>query len=207
MDASRMKRISRAVPLRIPTPTMAANALARYITRPLRYQVLLRCPQRSIHSTAARQLSIPSSISVTHDALVQKKKGKTTIDDLFSEDAFADDELIKDSSPVFSAKASSAQEQPSSSLPSEEKVGKRRKRRALPPAVRLERFNNLLSFMEPRIGRNPSAPLPLVRKRSWLTLLDLAANNEQMQKIVDLFPTYRNGKGAFPESFSDDFTR
>lgn len=92
---------------------------------------------------------------------------------------------------------------PSTPLPNTEG----RKRRVLSPAVRLERFDNLLSFIGPRIGRNPTMQKPLVRKRSWLGLLDLAANKDEMQRIIDLFPKYKDGQGEFPETFADDFTR
>jgi len=139
---------------------------------------------------------------------VQRKKGKAAIaDDLFSDDSLLEDELIKDLSPVFSAKAPSEQVQdstvPSTPLPKTEG----RKRPVLPPAVRLERFDTLLRFMGPRIGRNPTMQKPLVKKRSWLVLLDLAANKDEIQKIIDLFPKYKDGKGEFPKNFADDFSR
>src|SRR5260221_231227 len=118
-----------------------------------------------------------------------------------------EDWLIKDSLPVLSAEAPSEQVRdstvPSTPLPNTEG----RKRHGLPPAVRLERFDNLLSFMGPRIGRNPIMQKPLMRKRSWLRLLDLAANKDGMQRIIDLFPKYKDGQGEFPETFADDFTR
>lgn len=36
-------------------------------------------------------------------------------------------------------------------------------------------------------------------------MLDLAATEEQVQRIVDLFPAYKNGAGEFPNGFSEAF--
>ena len=88
-------------------------------------------------------------------------------------------------------------------MPKNEEI-KGRKRRVLPHAVKLERFNNLLSFMDPRIGKRLTIQRPLMRRRSWLTLLDVTADKDQMQKVVDLFP---NARGEFPESYALAFTR
>lgn len=113
-------------------------------------------------------------------SLVHKKKADSTlIHDLFTEDAF-----VQKSSPPATAKASPVQH-------------------VLPSAVRLEQFNKLLSFMEPRVGRKPTLHTPLVRKRSWLTLLELVADKPQMQRLVDLF----HANAEYPETFADAFTR
>lgn len=73
--------------------------------------------------------------------------------------------------------------------------------------MRLERLNKLLSFVERRIGRKPAVETPLVRKRSWLTMLDLAANEEEMKRVVELFPKYKESESEFPDCFAEAFVR
>ena len=138
-----------------------------------------------------------------------KRKGKVIVDDLFSEDTFVEEELVKGSSTVYTAKPSSPapslQPETLSSQLQQATIRKPKKRLALSPSVRLERLNGLLSFTERRIGRVPELATPLVRRRSWLNMLDLVASEEQMQRIVDLFPAYKNGAGEFPIGFAEAF--
>jgi len=138
-----------------------------------------------------------------------KKKGKVVVDDLFSEDTFVEEELVKGSSTVYTAQPSSpapsVQPEVLSSHLQQATTRKPKKRLALSPSVRLERLNGLLSFTERRIGRVPELATPLVRRRSWLNMLDLVASEEQMQRIVDLFPAYKNGAGEFPIGFAEAF--
>ena len=138
-----------------------------------------------------------------------KRKGKVIVDDLFSEDTFVEEDLVKGSSALYTAKPSSpapsVQPEALSSQLQQATTRKPRKRLALSPSVRLERLNGLLSFTERRIGRVPELATPLIRRRSWLNMLDLVANEEQMQRVVDLFPAYKNGAGEFPIGFAEAF--
>jgi hypothetical protein len=150
-------------------------------------------------------------------ALVQKKKRNFAGDDLFSENSLVEEEeLFKDSPTTFTAKATlsfatqtqlSSEQSPSSSQTHEKTTAKAKKRHSLPPAMRLERLNKLLSFVERRIGRRPAVETPLVRKRSWLTMLDFAANEEEMKRIVELFPKHKESDWEFPDCFAEAFVR
>jgi len=139
-----------------------------------------------------------------------KRKGKVIVDDLFSKDTFVEEELVKGSSALYTAKPSSpapsVQPEALSSQLQQATTRKPKKRLALSPSVRLERLNGLLSFTERQIGRVPELATLLVRRRSWLNMLDLVANEEQMQRVVDLFPAYKNGAGEFPIGFAEAFT-
>ena len=123
-----------------------------------------------------------------------------------------EEELFKDSPTTFTARttpsfATQSSEPSPSSSQTEETTAKAKKRHSLPPAMRIERLNKLLSFVEQRIGRRPAVEIPLVRKRSWLTMLDLAANEEEMKRIVELFPKHRESEWEFPDSFAEAFVR
>lgn len=142
--------------------------------------------------------------------VVQKKMKRIVDDDLFSENSLVEEELFKDSHSTSFANVPPSQLQPTfeqSSSQSHEKIAKAKKRHKLPPAVRLERFNNLLSFIERRIGRRPEVETPLVRKRSWLTMMNLAANEDDLKRIVDIFPKYKESKAEFPDGFAVAFVR
>ncbi|KAJ7171667.1 hypothetical protein C8R43DRAFT_1120053 [Mycena crocata] len=74
------------------------------------------------------------------------------------------------------------------------KSTKRTDGRGLSPGARLHRFNKLVNFMKPRIGRHPTQKTPLVRKSAFPQLLQLATNPVQMRKITDLMALWKEGR-------------
>lgn len=135
---------------------------------------------------------------------VQKKKSKVEIEDLFAEDAHVE-ELVKPSVPSATPIASTSTLN-TTSLPSETPTHQPKKKR-LSPEKRLERFNKLSEFVAPRLGRRPHVAAPLVRNSAWVNLVGLAANEEQLSKVVDMLPGWKESGRQFDETFSELFVR
>ncbi|KAF8960433.1 hypothetical protein BDZ97DRAFT_1665763 [Flammula alnicola] len=140
---------------------------------------------------------------------VLKKKGKADIEDLFTDDAFVEEDLIKD----VAAKTAVEPPQPASSASAKEgetaakKSAKAKKTKKLDPAVRRERFEKHIQFIEPRVGRKPTVKDARIRKRMFVTLLDLAASEDELRKIVALIPRYKEVGGELIDSFAEAFVR
>ncbi|CAA7268664.1 unnamed protein product [Cyclocybe aegerita] len=180
-------------------PTMS-TLLTRHACRALRAQAQAFLPARSrtIHATAT----------------LQKKKGKTIIDDLFEDDAFSPDALSAASTTTTSTTSPTS----TASLTSNTPAGTTQKSTAfkrlkLPPTERARRFSAELAFVEPRIGRSPTVKTPHIRKRVWFGLLDLAQSEEELRRVVGLWPAYVAGRerererGVYPEGLAGDFVR
>ena len=91
----------------------------------------------------------------------------------FDDFAFEDDELV--------------------SIPAEESTAKGKQvktgqRGSLTPEQRQARFNELLDFVKAHIGRQPTTDDPKqVRTSAWTHLIQLAASEEQLRKVADIF--------------------
>lgn len=135
---------------------------------------------------------------------MSKKKSKAVIEDLFGDDAFLEQDLIKDeSAPTPKA----VKKVPSTAATSTFKKISIAEQGRLSPEKLAERFEATVKYMEPRIGRKPSVAHPLVRKRAFLTLLDLARSEEHVRKIMELVPRFREARGDLHPDFAVDFTR
>ena len=138
---------------------------------------------------------------------MSKKKSNAVTEDLFGDDAFVEEDLIKDTSapaakpPVAMKKQAS---EPSTRTTPKLSVAEQKR---LSPEELTERFEAAVKFMEPRIGRRPSVTHPHVRKRAFLTLLDLARSEEHLRKIIELIPRFREARGDIHPDFAVDFTR
>jgi len=74
-------------------------------------------------------------------------------------------------------------------------------------ARRQAKFDELLAFMEPRLGKTPSKKLPLIRTSAWSDLFSLATTKEQMEAVVGLMPQWQATGRVFKESNSELFIR
>jgi len=137
---------------------------------------------------------------------VNKKKSNVVIEDLFGDDAFLEGDLIKDET-TTAAKSLDPKKKAVSLTTRVQKKIPLAIRRKLSPEELTKRFEATVKHMEPRIGRNPSVAHPLVRKRTFLTLLDIARSEEHVRKILDLIPRYREARGDLHPSFAVAFTR
>ncbi|KAF4582407.1 hypothetical protein EYR38_002527 [Pleurotus pulmonarius] len=117
----------------------------------------------------------------------QKKKAKVEIDDLFAE--------IE--SPV-------AQSASSNTAP---KTHGRLKKRGLTSAARVEHFNQLVGFVSPRLGKKPEVKTPRVRKSAWAHLVGLASTQDQLEKVVELLPKWKDMGCEFGDKFGDLIAR
>ena len=133
-----------------------------------------------------------------------KKKKTQDVVDLF-EDVGETGELFKDapiqphpaSETVNSQKLAAASATPPQPQPS--------KKNKLSPEARRERFDKLLDFVKPRLGRKPEIKLPQVRTSAWTNLVDLATTEEQLRELAGLFPSWTARGRKFDSQFSELF--
>lgn len=79
---------------------------------------------------------------------------------------------------------------------------------AMPASARRQaKFDELLAFMKPRLGKTPSKKLPLIRTSAWSDLFSLATTKEQMEAIVELMPQWQATGRVFKDSNSELFIR
>jgi hypothetical protein len=140
---------------------------------------------------------------------VQKKRSRVEIEDLFAEEIH-DPETTKAESlssmaaPVASTSTLNATTSASIAAMTPTNLPKKKK---LSPEVRLERFDNISKFVIPRLGRRPAVTAPLVRKSAWVHLVGLATNEEQLSKVVDMLPGWKESGHKFDATFSELFVR
>jgi len=79
---------------------------------------------------------------------------------------------------------------------------------AIPASARRQaKFDELLVFMKPRLGKTPSKKLPLIRTGAWSDLFSLATTKEQMEAVVELMPQWQASGRVFKDSNSELFIR
>lgn len=61
--------------------------------------------------------------------------------------------------------------------------------------------------MEPRLGRNPSIHRPLIRKTTWIRVLGHCQTEEQLKKVMEMIPLWRDMGHDFDTTFSHAFIR
>ncbi|KAJ7711569.1 hypothetical protein B0H16DRAFT_1628041 [Mycena metata] len=163
-------------------------------------------------------------LHTTPVALAKKKKGKAVHDDFF------DDEeqwgVVEDLIP--SAPLPKAPPKPTpivastSTAPTTPAIPKKAR---LSPGERRHRFETLIQFVQPRIGRHPTKKTPLVRRTVFPQLINLTTTPEQLRAVTELMVPWKEGrlgtqgkarfgpdgqpKGAFPfaEATSELFAR
>jgi len=138
---------------------------------------------------------------------VSKKKSNAVTEDLFGDDVFVEEDLIKDTSaPAAKPQVGMKKLASEPSTRTTPKVSVAEQKR-LSPEKLSERFEAAVKYMEPRIGRRPTVTHPVVRKRAFLTLLDLARSEEHLRKIMELIPRFQEARGELHSDFAVDFTR
>jgi hypothetical protein len=70
---------------------------------------------------------------------------------------------------------------------------------------RVTRFNDLYSFVTLHIGRRPAMKDAQVRNSAWSQLFELAASQEQLEKVVELMPKWQDGRREFNRNNSELF--
>jgi hypothetical protein len=71
-------------------------------------------------------------------------------------------------------------------------------KRKLSPEERNERFEALLKHVGDRIGAQPAVKDALqIRKTAWSRLLELATTQEQLERVVELMPRWRQMQRDF----------
>jgi len=68
-------------------------------------------------------------------------------------------------------------------------------------------LNKNIAFVKPRLGSSPAQTHPMIRSRTWLTMIQLAKDGEDMRQVVDLIPIACEGGGVLPGRFAQEFVR
>ncbi|KAF5383060.1 hypothetical protein D9615_004823 [Tricholomella constricta] len=160
------------------------------------------------HAASSLRFARPTNVSCSRRAIhltpvVQKKKATVEIEDLFSEEVAED--LIK-AEPTPQTKSSGVVKASGSTSKPAETV-KVSKRRRLSDKSRVARFNQICEFITPRLGRKPVVKMPMVRRSAWVQLVQLATTEEQLTKITDMFPGWKESGNQFDAAFSEFFVR
>jgi len=166
----------------------------------------------SLKCFSSRSSSLSGRRAIHSTSVVHKKAPKVDIEDLFGDetafepDLFAEPEnTITQNDSTTNAKGSSTSTDPI--VEGSSTTAKRHVSAPSDPFKRSALLNKHINFMKPRLGSSPSKKLPEIRSRTWLTLIQLAKNGEDMTKIVDLIPMLHEGGGALPTLFAEEFVR
>ncbi|KAF9447557.1 hypothetical protein P691DRAFT_706540 [Macrolepiota fuliginosa MF-IS2] len=81
------------------------------------------------------------------------------------------------------------------------------KRKPLSPEKRTKLLEENILFLEPRLGRRPELKRPKIRKATWARTLGACQTEEELRKVVKLFPSWRDMGNNFEGSFSEIFVR
>lgn len=138
------------------------------------------------------------------DEVYKKKQPRDVVADLF-EDVGETGELFKDepmpsqpaSESVILQKLAAAASTPPQPQPS--------MKNKLLPEARRERYDKLLDFVKPRLGRKPEIKMPQVRTSAWTNLVNLATTEEQLRELAGLFPSWTAAGRKFDSQFSELF--
>ncbi|KAG6884139.1 hypothetical protein C0993_000999 [Termitomyces sp. T159_Od127] len=144
-------------------------------------------------------------------SVLKKKVAAVEIEDLFSDNAVEDlipSEPVTQKKPfhVAEAAAKTAPEASSSKDTSVVKT-KERKYRRLSVEDRAARFNQIVSFVTPRLGRKPTLKMPIVRNAAWQHLVQLAKTEQQLETVVGLLPGWAEAGRKLDDTFSELFVR
>jgi len=135
---------------------------------------------------------------------VHKKQAKVDIEDLFG------DEMVSSSEhhDLFAEPTAVDDKTSTSTGPTEQRSSRRVS--SSNPFKRSALLNKQIGFMKPRLGSSPLETEPKIRSRTWLTMMQLAKDGEDMKKVVDLLPMLHAGGGggsALPSLFAEEFVR
>ena len=140
---------------------------------------------------------------------MHKKTPKVDIEDLFGDEISYEPDLFTetDKTPTQNV-TTKAKGTSTSSAPMES--SRTVKRRVSAPSDALKQSAMLkehINLMETRLGSSPSKIRPKIRSRTWLTMIQLVKNGEDMTKVVNLIPKFHEGGGALPNLFAEEFVR
>lgn len=96
---------------------------------------------------------------------------------------------------------------PSTSEASAPKGRYKIKRKPLSSETKTSRFQENISFLEPRLGRRPEVKLPRIRKTTWIRTLGVCQSEEELRKVMALLPLWRDMGNNFDAAFSEAFIR
>ncbi len=64
-----------------------------------------------------------------------------------------------------------------------------------------------MGFVSPRLGKKPEVKTPRVRKSAWTHLVGLASTQDQLEKVVELLPKWKDMGCEFGDKFGDLIAR
>lgn len=86
----------------------------------------------------------------------------------------------------------------------------RKRTRRIPVCARnadhkVQLFNKNVEFMKPRLGHKPDIRHPPIRKSTWIRTLALCQTEEQLRKVMQMIPLWRDMGLNFDSTFSHAF--
>ncbi|KAG6908510.1 hypothetical protein DXG01_004362 [Tephrocybe rancida] len=180
------------------------------------------CIRRAIHFTPVGEWSSITIKKGTESYFAaQKKKAAVEIEDLFSDSV--EEDLIPSQPAATSKKSAKTSANTTASAKVAPKASSSKVTPALkftPPVAktvikskklsaksRVARFNGIVEFVIPRLGRKPAVKMPMVRGSAWVHLVGLATTEQQLKTVVGMFPGWKEAGNTFDDAFSELFVR
>ncbi|KAJ6496987.1 hypothetical protein C8R47DRAFT_1113381 [Mycena vitilis] len=117
----------------------------------------------------------------------KKKRSKAVVEDLFNdEEQWGVVEDLIPSTPQGTRSSPSTSDSVKPVAPS--------RTARLTPGQRLDRFQTLVRFVQPRIGRHPTIKKPLARRSVFPQLIQLSMTPEHLLVITDLMAIWKEGR-------------
>ncbi|KAJ2916689.1 hypothetical protein MD484_g3699, partial [Candolleomyces efflorescens] len=83
-----------------------------------------------------------------------------------------------------------------------------RKTAGLSPEERKAKFDGIAEFVQTRTARNLAETRPAVRDSAWVQMLQLATTEEELGRVVELMPAWKENRGrVFTSAYSEAFAR
>ena len=166
---------------------------------------------RAIHFTSVgsfliKKIYAPKGFLI--ETIVYKKKAKVDdIEDLFGDEMVSSSEHHHD---LFAEPTTTTTVVDKKTTTTTKGSSTSSRRVSSNPFKRSALLNKQIGFMKPRLGSSPLETQPKIRSRTWLTMMQLAKDGEDMKNVVDLLPMLHagsGGSGALPSLFAEEFVR
>ncbi|KAJ7748747.1 hypothetical protein DFH07DRAFT_560637 [Mycena maculata] len=152
----------------------------------------------NVARSSFRILARPAAIRQIHSTPAFFAKKKKVQAAALADDFFDDEEqwgVVEDLIPTTPEPKSKTKAAPTPSpVVASTSVEKKPDERRLTPGQRLHRFNTLVGFVRPRIGRHPTKRTPLVRRTVFPQLIQLSTMPEHLHTIAELMAVWKEGR-------------
>ncbi|KAJ2922693.1 hypothetical protein H1R20_g14397, partial [Candolleomyces eurysporus] len=159
----------------------------------------------SLRSSAQSRLAVQTRSIHVSSPVLKKKQQNVDFDNLFDDMEIVDKSLPKQTGAPAKAKGKAQ----AGAKPAPTSSGRTRKTTKLSVDERTAKFDSIAEFVKTRTARNLQETRPAVRDSAWLQMLQLATSEEELKRVVELMPAWKEGSGGrvFTSTYSEAFVR